>query len=63
MYFSISEQNTIPEYCLKLESWQGPPHINKLNQYKLCCPLMLVCYFSLLSHETKMVSLFSLFRQ
>ena len=23
-----------PEHCLKLERWQGPPHINKVKQYE-----------------------------
>ena len=42
-----------PEYCLKLERWQGPPHMNKVKQHKLCCPLRSVCLFSLFSHENK----------
>ena len=26
-----------PEHCLKLERWQGPPHINvKLNSMEMC---------------------------
>ena len=24
-----------PEHCLKLERWQGPPHINKVKQYEI----------------------------
>ena len=35
----FSEENKVPEHSLKLERWQGPPHIN--TQYKLCCPLKL----------------------
>ena len=23
------------EHCLKLERWQGPPHINKIKQYEI----------------------------
>ena len=33
--------------CLNLERWQGPPHINKVKQYKLCWPLRSVCLFIL----------------
>ena len=29
----FSEENTVPEHCLKLERWQGPPHIDKVQQY------------------------------
>ena len=36
---------------LKLERWQGPPHIHKVNSMKLCCPLRSVCLFSLLRHK------------
>ena len=36
-----------------LESWHGPPHTNKVKQYKLYCPLRSVCSFSLFSHENK----------
>ena len=24
----------VPEHCLKLERWQGPPHINKVKRYE-----------------------------
>ena len=24
-----------PEHCLKLERWQGPPHVNKVKQYEI----------------------------
>ena len=30
--------------------WQGPPHINKVKQYELCCPFRSAC---LSSHENK----------
>ena len=23
-----------PEHCVKIERWQGPPHINKAKQYE-----------------------------
>ena len=32
-----------PIRCQKLERWQGPPHINKVKQYRLCCPLRSGC--------------------
>ena len=35
---------------MTLERWQGPPCINKVKQFKLCCPLRSIC---LLSHEHK----------
>ena len=28
----LSEENKVPEHCLKLEKWQGPPHVNRLRQ-------------------------------
>ena len=31
----FSEENKVPEHCLTLERWQGPPHINKVKQYKI----------------------------
>ena len=40
-FFSITESTSCsqrktrsPEQCLKLERWQGPPHINKGRQYE-----------------------------
>ena len=30
-----SEENKVPEHCLKLGRWQGPPHINKVTDIKL----------------------------
>ena len=32
----LSEENKVPEHCLKIEGWQDPPHVNKVKQYKLC---------------------------
>ena len=29
----FSEENKVPEHCLKLERWQGPPCINKGKQF------------------------------
>ena len=42
----------------KHERWQGPPHINTVKDYKLCCPLRSVLSFSLLSYENKEMFLF-----
>ena len=36
--------------------WQGPPHINKVKQYKLCFPLGSVCFFSLFRQKVSKVS-------
>ena len=36
------EDIKVPQHCLKLERWQGPPHINTVTQYKLCCSFSLV---------------------
>ena len=33
-YLVLSEENKVPEHCLKVERWQGPPHINKVKQYE-----------------------------
>ena len=34
-----------PEHCVKLERWQGPPHINKVEQYEIVLSLGAVCLF------------------
>ena len=47
----FSEEKNVLEHYLKLRSWQGPPHINKVKQYKLCCLLSSVCLFSLFTLE------------
>ena len=43
-----------PEHCLKLERWQGPPHVHKVKQHEIVrCPfLRSVC---LSSHESRVV--------
>ena len=33
--------------------WQGPPHINKVTQYKLCGYLRSVCLLNIFGHENK----------
>ena len=44
----LSEEHKVPKHRLKLERWQGPPHINKM-----CCSLRSICLFSLFSHKNK----------
>ena len=36
-----------PEHCLKLERWQGPPHINKVQQCEVMLFFKISCLFSL----------------
>ena len=60
-----SEENKIQELSLKLERWQGPPHINKVKQYETVLSFKLslfiqswkrgeaVCLFSLFRHKKK----------
>ena len=43
----------VPEHCLKLERWQGPPHVNKVKQHETV---------SSVSRSVYLFSLFSLFR-
>ena len=31
----FTEENKVLEHCLKLEKWQGPPHINRVKHYRL----------------------------
>ena len=31
----LSEENKVPDHCLKREKWQGPPHVNKVKQYDI----------------------------
>ena len=33
-----------PEHCLKLERWQGPPHINKMKQYETVLSFKITLY-------------------
>ena len=54
----LSEENKV-EHCLKLEKWQGPPHVNKEKLYK--CVLFGQFVYSVM--KTKRDWLFSLFRQ
>ena len=47
---SCSQRKTRPQqYCLKLERWQGPPHINKVKQYEIVLSfrVSLCIYFGL----------------
>ena len=43
----LSEENKVPEHDLKLESWQGPPHIG-IKQHEI----VLVCLFSHVKEES-----------
>ena len=46
----LSEENKLPEHCVRSERWQGPPRIDTVEQNQLCRPLSSVCLFS---HEDK----------
>ena len=46
-----------------LERWQGPPHMNTVKQYKLCCPLSSVCLFRLFPSRKQKEFNYCLFRQ
>ena len=52
----FSEENKIP--ILKLERWQGPPHVNTVNQYKAV--LSLKSQFVCSVMKTKRIYLFSI---
>ena len=39
-------ENRIPEHCLKLDRWQGPPHVNKGKQYEIVLSVFLYISFS-----------------
>ena len=47
----LSEEMKFPEHCLKLERWQGLPHVNTVKQYYLYCPWRSVSSFSLFNYE------------
>ena len=32
------------EHFLKLERWQGPPHVNKVKQYEIVYPYVFLAY-------------------
>ena len=48
----FSEENKEPELCLKLERWQGPPHIN--DPWTSSGALCVLFLFSFLENETKL---------
>ena len=49
-YLWINENEK--KHCLKLERWQGPPHVIKVK-LRTRCPSRSVCMFSLFSREYK----------
>lgn len=51
-----------PEHHLMLERWQGPPHLNKENGMKLCCPFGQFVYSAQSVMKRMRVCLFSSFR-
>ena len=49
----FSEENELPLNCLKLERWQGPPHINKVKQYEIVLSLYFIILFLRLNELNK----------
>ena len=35
----FSEEDKVPEHCLKLERWRGPQHVNEVKQYEIVSSL------------------------
>ena len=31
----FSGENKVPEHCLKLKGWQGPPHVNEVKRCEI----------------------------
>ena len=50
----FSEENKLPEHCLKLESWQGPAQKAKVKQYEI-----VLSFNASLFIQTRRVCLFS----
>ena len=50
----LSEENKIPRTgsCLKLERWQGPPHINKVKQYETVWSFKIILFIQFI-HENR----------
>ena len=48
--------NEVPEHCLKLYWWQGPPHKNKVKQYEIVVSFKVSLFIHVLyRHENKRV--------
>ena len=48
----FSEENKVPEHCLNLEMWQGPPHVNKVRLYEIVLPLKMSLFVQFI-HQTE----------
>ena len=55
LFFSVTESSSCPqrkirspEWCSKLESWQGPPHTNKVKQNETVSILKVSMYIKLI---------------
>ena len=46
----FSDENKLPEHCLKLERWQGPPDINKVKQYEMDLSFMVSLSIKFVCH-------------
>ena len=44
-------ENKVPEHCLKLERWQGPPHTNKLKHFETVLSFEVSLFLSLFQHK------------
>ena len=52
--------NEVPEHCLKLYWWQGPPHKNKVKQYEIVVSFKVSLFIHVLyRHENKEFILFA----
>ena len=40
----FTEEKKVPQCCLVLERWQGPPHLNKVKQFELVL-FFKICFF------------------
>ena len=49
----FSEENKVLDHCLKLERWQGPPHINRVKQYEMMLSFKVSLLIQLISAEEK----------
>ena len=59
----LSEENKVPEHCLKQERWQGPPHINKVKQDEAVLSSRFSLFIQFIQSWKQRVRLFSLFRR
>ena len=48
----FSEETKVPEHCLKLERWQGLPHLDKVKQYEIVLAFKVILFIRFIQSWT-----------